>query len=450
MGSSFRKPDVRLSLRTKLAGYLVLVHVTLGTVAWLVLSKNRSWLFVAEAVFVVSIVIGLVLVRALFAPLRLVRTGAELMRERDFTTHFLPVGQPELDGLIAVYNLMIDRLREERLKAEEQHSFLEKVLDASPGGVVTLDYDGRVSQLNRAAGRFLSLDREPSVPASFFGRRLHEIPDPLAQSLAALEQGDARVVSIPGGRRMKIARAVFYDHGHPRSFFVLEELTEELRATEKAAYEKLIRMITHEVNNSVGAVRSLLESLHHYAGQVGAADRPDFVEALDVAVARMNNLNGFMRGFSEVVRLPSPDLRPCDVRSLVNEILILLRPELEERRIGAAWERTEELAPVPLDKNQIEQVLVNVFKNAMESIGSDGSIGVSLAHDGPRPRLVIRDTGQGLPEQARDKLFTPFFSTKRDGRGLGLTVVREILAPHHFDYALTPVEGGGAAFQIWF
>ncbi len=435
---------MRVSLRTKVLVYLALVHLTLGVVAWLVLSQNRALLLAAEAFFAVSILIGIVLVRALFAPLRMVRTGAELMRERDFTTHFLPVGQGELDELIAVYNLMIDRLREERLKAEEKHSFLEKVLDASPAGVVTLDYEGRVSQINPAARRLLGAAR------AIVGRRLRDTGDPVAQSLDALEQGETRVVTIPGGRRMKIAHAAFYDHGHPRSFFVLEELTEELRTTEKEAYEKLIRMITHEVNNSVGAVRSLLESLRHYAGGIEPPDRSDFEQALDVAVARMNNLNVFMRGFAEVVRLPPPDPRPCEMKPLIDEILILLRPELEERRIVAAWDAADEIGAIALDKNQMEQVLVNVFKNAMESIGSDGRIGISLVRDGPRPRLSIRDTGRGIAEQAREKLFTPFFSTKRDGRGLGLTVVREILTQHRFDFSLEPSEGGGAEFRIEF
>lgn len=406
-----------MSLRTKIVVYLAALHVVLGAVAWLVLSQKPGLLLAVELLFVVSIATGIVLVRALFVPLRMVRTGAELMRERDFTAHFLEVGQPELDELIRIYNKMIDRLREERLRAEEQHSFLEKVLDASPAGVVTLDYEQRVSLLNRSALRFLDAGPEP-----------------------------LRLV----GRRVKIAHATFYDRGHPRSFYVLEEVTEDLRASEKAAYEKLIRMITHEVNNSVGAVRSLLESLGHYAGQVGETDRSEFRGALDVAVGRMNNLNGFMRGFSEVVRLPAPELRACAIATLVDDILVLLRPQLDQRRITASWDARDEIEPVLADKNQMEQVLVNVFKNAMEAIGEDGRIGVRYVRNGARPVLTIRDTGKGLTTDARAKLFTPFYSTKRDGRGLGLTVIREILAQHRFEYSLEPLPERGAEFRIGF
>jgi nitrogen fixation/metabolism regulation signal transduction histidine kinase len=436
-----------MSLRAKIVAYLVVLHVVLGAVAWLALSQKPGLLLPVEFLFAASVAIGVVLVRALFVPLRMVRTGAELMGERDFATHFLEVGQPELDELIRIYNKMIDRLREERLRAEEQHSFLEKVLDASPAGVVTLDYEQRVSLLNRSASQFLDAGRDP---AGLVGRRLAELDRPLAHALAALPQGGSRVVAIPGGRRMKIACATFYDRGHPRSFFVLEELTEDLRASEKAAYEKLIRMITHEINNSVGAVRSLLESLGRYAGQVGEKDRDDFRGALEVAVGRMNNLNGFMRGFSEVVRLPAPELRACAIAPLVDDILVLLRPELSRRRIDAVWEAREEIEPILADKNQMEQVLVNVFKNAMESIGEVGTIGVRFVRNGARPMLSIRDTGAGLSEDARAKIFTPFFSTKRDGRGLGLIVIREIVAQHRFECSLEPLPERGAEFRIGF
>jgi signal transduction histidine kinase len=164
----------------------------------------------------------------------------------------------------------------------------------------------------------------------------------------------------------------------------------------------------------------------------------------------MRRLSAFMNGFAEVVRLPEPDRRLCDLRRLLDEILLLLRPELERRRIRAEWETTAPIPPVELDRNQIEQVLVNVLRNAMESIGENGRIGLRLAIDGDRPVLAVTDTGPGIPEDVRPLLFTPFFSTKRDGRGLGLTLVREILTAHDARFGLENREGGGAELWIRF
>lgn len=435
----------RPSLRAKIVLYLTIIHATLGGVAWIVLSQNRWLLLGAELFFAVSIIVGVLFVRSLFGPLRMLRTGAELIREGDFTTRFRPVGQPELDALVVLYNDMIERLRLERLRAEEQHSFLEKVLEASPGAVVTLDYDGRASLVNPSAARLLG-----ARPDQILGKPLAEIAHPLVAGFASLGAHESRVLTLPGGRRIKASHATFFDRGHPRSFYLAEELTDELRATEKSAYEKLIRMVSHEVNNSVGAVRSLLESLHHYDAQVRDADRGDFQGALDVAIGRMNSLNAFMRGFADVVRIPAPERAPCDVRALIDDILILLRPELQRRRIQAAWNGAATIGPVSCDKNLMEQALVNILKNAIEAIGEDGMIVLGFHHDSRRSVLSIRDSGAGIAESSRAMLFTPFYSTKRDGRGLGLTVVREILASHHFDYTLEPVAGGGAEFRITF
>jgi C4-dicarboxylate-specific signal transduction histidine kinase len=209
-------------------------------------------------------------------------------------------------------------------------------------------------------------------------------------------------------------------------------------------------MMSHEVNNSVGPVSSLLDSFRGYSDQLGEEDRQDFTNAVTVAIARLERLGAFVNGFAEVVRLPPPDRRSCDVRQLLDEILLLLRPQLEQRRIEAVWERAEPTPPIDLDRNQIEQALVNVLKNAMEAIGEDGRIVLRLVHEAGRPILRIADSGPGIPEEVRPLLFTPFFSTKRDGRGLGLTLIQEILTQHGFDFGLENRQGGGAELWVGF
>lgn len=434
-----------MPLRWKVVAYLAAIHAVLATVAVLALRDRPLWLLAAELLFALSLVLGYLLVRAFFVPLQLIRTGAELVAEEDFTSTFRPVGQPEMDALIGVYNRMIGELRSERLRLQEQHYFLDQVLSASPAGVVTLDFDGRVSAANPAAARLLG-----RAPEALAGRRLDELPGALGAELSVLPAGESRVLAL-GIRRLKASRGELYDRGFPRSFYLLEELTEELRASEKAAYEKLIRTLSHEVNNSIGPVLSLLESIREDGGAGEAADREDLDRALAVAATRLDHLRAFMRGYADVVRLPPPERRPCDVATLVEEILLLLRPELARRRIAWAWDERREAPPVELDRNQIEQVLVNVLQNAMEAIGEDGRIGVGLTLESPaHPVLAIRDTGAGISEDARNRLFTPFFSTKRNGRGLGLTLAHEILSQHGFDFALESCPEGGAEFRVRF
>jgi two-component system nitrogen regulation sensor histidine kinase NtrY len=395
----------------------------MAVVALFVLLENRLLLFAVEACFVVSILISFRLVSALFVPLDLIRTGADLIDERDFTSRFVPVGQPEMDRLIEIYNGMIDRLREERLAAEEHHQFLQKIVQASPSGIVICDFDGNVQQANPAAERLLA---EP----------------PVAEALPRIAPGESRVVALSGNRRLKVWRAEFRDRGFAKSFYVLDEMTEELRLTEKAAYEKLIRMMSHEVNNSVGAVRSLLESLLRYAEQIGDGDRADFTSALAVASARMDSLNRFMADFADVVRIPSPNLRELDLAALIEPLAALLRPELERRAIVLRLDLAAG-GTVRGDRQQLEQVVLNVLRNAMESIGSGGAIDVAWRAG----VLTVSDSGHGVDERLQPELFTPFFTTKRDGRGLGLTIVQEILTNHHARFSLQSRAGGGAEFR---
>ena len=411
-----------MRLRAKIIVYVIALHLVLAVAAAFILLERPLLLFAVEAVFVLSIAISVKLIRGLFVPLDLIQTGAELIAERDFTTSFVPVGQPEMDTLIEVYNRMIDRLRDERLAAEEQQQLLQKIVDASPAGIVICDFDGGVQQMNPAARRVLGDGPLPDIAA-----------------------GESRLVQHHGARRVRVSRGEFRDRGFAKSFYLLEEMTEELRLSEKGAYEKLIRMMSHEVNNSVGAVRSLLESLLRYAPQVGEADRDDFTNALQIASARIDALNRFMAAFADVVRIPPPVKSPASVAELVERVAALLRPELADRSIRLELSLTDR-RPYPVDASQLEQVILNVFRNAIEAVQRDGEIRASL-QDGV---LTITDSGPGIPESARAALFTPFFTTKRDGRGLGLTIVQEILANHGLVFELRNARAGGGEFEIRF
>ncbi|TDI13028.1 MAG: GHKL domain-containing protein [Acidobacteria bacterium] len=436
----------RLSLRSKIFLHLLAVHVILAVIAFIVLMENRLWLLAVEVLFALSLSIGYSLLRAFFVPLDLIRTGAELMEEQDFSSHFREVGQPEMDALIRVYNNMVDRLRQERLKLEEQTVLLDQIFRVSPTGMITLDFDGRLSTLNPSAEALLSLTAEDVK-----GKRPQELDSTLGRELVGLPVGESRVLPLQGRRRVRVSRGEFFDQGFARSFFLLEELTDELRASEKAAYRKLIRMMSHEINNSVGSVASLLDSCRHYTSQVSEADRSDFENALSVARSRLENLNTFTKGFADVVRLPAPEPHPCDLRALMDDVLVLLRPEMEERNIACRWELCEPLPAIPLDKNQMEQVLVNVLRNAMEAMeDGGGSIALSLSQSDGQPLLSIQDSGTGVSQEVARSLFTPFFSTKKNGRGLGLTIVHEILSRHGFDFGLQDRNGAGAEFWIKF
>jgi two-component system, NtrC family, nitrogen regulation sensor histidine kinase NtrY len=412
--------------------FLVVTYALLALAAWLLFRQNPWWLYPAELVLAVMLITGTVIFRRLSTPDELFTTATELLADSDYSSTLRMTGVSQLDQVIAIYNRMLEQLREERLRAAEQRSFLEKLLEVSPVGMVTLDFDGSVAQMNDAARRLLTTDAG-------------ETP------LTALEQlsaGSSTLLSL-GQRRLRIFRGEFMDRGFSRTFFVVEELTNELRSAEKAAYEKVIRMTSHEINNSIGAVRSLLESLTSFEPKLPPEERELYDEALSVSSRRLEALASFTREIAAVARIPEPERRELRLDLLIADLQTLLAPELRERAIRID-SRIEGQPVIIADKNQVEQVLVNILRNAAESIGRDGVIDISTTRQDDRLRLTIGDTGGGLAPGVETMLFTPFFSTKREGRGTGLTLVAEILSRHGAGYSLTDRPGGGAVFTIIF
>jgi two-component system, NtrC family, nitrogen regulation sensor histidine kinase NtrY len=432
-----------VSLRARFLVYLVAVHVLMaGVAAWLVRS-NPLWLGIAEVLFAASFLAGLALVRRFFASMDFINESAQLLEDSDLMSRYREVGQPGVDRLIRVYNRMVDSLRDERVGLQEQQQFLARVLKESPAGILVLDFDRRVEMGNPAALRLLQVE-----PAGVIGRTLEALGGALASELVSLADGQARVVPLWGGRRVRAAHLSFLDRGFRRSFFLLEELTEELRQSEKAAYEKLIRMLSHEVNNTVGASHSLLTSCLSYGEQLQADDRTDFEHAIAVVIGRTAQLNAFMRSFADVVRLPAPRREPVSIDTLVDDLVRLMGPECQRRGIALTQDVAADLPAVSLDRAQMEQALLNIAKNGMEAVGRDGALAVrAYRRDGIRV-LEVEDTGPGISPDAREQLFTPFFSTKEGGQGIGLTLVQEILANHRFGYALDGPPGGPTRFTI--
>ncbi len=433
-----------MTLRRKFSLYLLAIHLAFAIVVTALLWDHRAWLLALEVFFILSFLAATKIFRGLFEPLELIASGVEFMKGGDFTTRIRELGQPEMDRLIGVYNLMIDNLLRERVRIQEQHFFLEKILRVTPTAIVTLDYDGKISFVNPGAELILQ-----AASADLLGRKVASLHLPIGGTLDGLAVGESAVVTLRGVRKVKCHRSQFIDQGHPRTFYLIEELTEEFRRSEKAAYEKLIRMLSHEVNNSLGAANSLLHSCLHYKEQIREADRGDFETALTVAIARTEHLNAFMKSFADIVKLPLPHRQLTEVKPILEHLVALLGAELARRSIRVVWDIRSDLAPAVIDAHQMEQVFLNILKNAMEAVETGGTITVRLGRKDGKQSVTIEDSGPGISEETRKHLFTPFFSTKENGQGIGLTLVQEILAHHKFEFTLESPPGQPTQFTIF-
>ena len=423
--------------------YLALIH---GTVLGLCLWKHEllgPWFFVLEGCVLASWGIGVWLAGRSLQPVEFLQLFSDILTEHEFSARFSTVGQAEMDQLIGLYNQMLRELYEERMKLGEQRGFLERFVEASPVGVIIMDFEDRITLVNSAAATLLECRVDQLV-----GRELANLGSELALHLAELEPGTSRLLTWRSVRRLRLEKMAFIDRGFSRQFVLLEELTRLIDASERSAYEKLIRLMSHEVNNTVAATNSLLQSCGTYTAQIDSQDREDYANALRVIIGRNDRLNRFMSDFAQVVKLPAPDKRPCRLEELIDTLEVMFRVQLSDREITWVRSGDEDLPAVSLDREQIEQVLINIVKNGMEAIGEVGQLEVVTVLEEAAVELQVLDDGCGLDRQTQGSLFSPFFSTKPQGQGLGLTLAKEVLRQHEFDFGLEVAEDGRTRFRV--
>ena len=432
-----------MKLRIKYLLFVVILHLTALVLSFFIFQNDKPIFIISEVFILISAYISWQLYSELIQPLNMLMQGTEAIKDKDFNVKFVETGKYEMDQLIKVYNHMIDELRTERIKQEEQHFFLEKLIYTSPTGIIILDYDDCIQQVNPMALRLLEVEENELT-----GKLITAIDHPVLKQAHELKSGESATVNYSGITTYKILKSHFIDRGFARSFIMIEELTAEILAAEKKAYGKVIRMMAHEVNNTIGPVNSILQTALKDQSLWKNDSVNSLQNALQVAHERNNNLNLFMRNFADVVRLPEPKRNNIDLLKLINNTTQLMRLKAGEKQIHFVRKITEETFMIFADEQQMEQVFINVIKNAMEAIGNNGSITFSL--NALSRKLLIADTGSGIPGSAADHLFSPFFSTKKDGQGIGLTLVREILLNHGFEFSLKTIKEGETVFAIQF
>jgi nitrogen fixation/metabolism regulation signal transduction histidine kinase len=430
-----------MSLRTKYIFFITLIHLVALVVSFLIFEEQKQWFILSEAIVLISLYFAIRLYRDLVQPLVFLSQGMDALQDQDFNVKFQPTGQYETDKLIKVYNGMIDRLREERTAQVQQHFFLDKLIRTSPVGIIILDFDGNVAGINPRAEQFLEMPE-----AEIKGQPLESLATDLAAPLSAMPSDSSQTIHINGFQTFKCHKAHFIDRGFAHYFITMEELTAEKLRIEKQAYGKVIRMMAHEVNNSVGPINSILDSILIYGNELPESEQELYREVVTTARDRNQRLNSFMRNFADVIRLPDPKPVVQDIKPLLHQVVTLMKYQVGERQIDWKEVYTPQAVRVAMEQDQMEQVLINVIKNAIEAIETEGIITVELQPSGIR----IKDNGVGLPPEFNQDLFAPFFSTKADGQGVGLTLTKEILHNHGFSFSLRPDEAGLTVFSINF
>jgi two-component system, NtrC family, nitrogen regulation sensor histidine kinase NtrY len=392
---------------------LVALLAAAPLLAWLVRRTTRPWVQVVQAL----------------------RDGILSLRDHDFSISVGATGDRELNALADAYNSLGDLLRRERLDLYQRELLLDTVIQSSPLSLVLTDAGERVVYSNVAARQLLHGGRK--LEGLDFEAVLADSPAPLREALAA--GGDTLFTMEVGGEAQvyHISQRAFRLNARPHRLVLLKQLTRELAAQEVMVWKRVIRVIAHELNNSLAPINSLAHS-----GQLlaRAPDTAQLTRVFDTIAERAAHLATFIDGYARFAKLPRP--RPAVVSW--SQFLGRL-----EGTMPFKLERPVPEGAASFDASQLEQVMINLLKNAAESGSAPQDITVAVRPAAGGFSVEVGDRGSGLSEGTLRDALLPFYSTKPTGTGLGLTLCREIIEAHGGRLSLTNRPGGGALVTVW-
>ena len=435
----------------------IALAATLAVLAWMV--ARGGW-YVSMALVAAAAVLQTVQL-ARFAD----RSGREVARFLDSiafddtSTSFTALSRNSgFADLGSAMTQVLDRLRRGRTEREEQSQYLQSLLAHVPVALISVDEGGAVRLLNLAARR---LFENGCADIREFSRH----GEAFAASLEALPPGSTVIVRMErrtGALQLKAAATDIVLGRVRRRLISLQNIETELTAQELAAWQTVIRVMAHEVMNSLTPISSLAataQGLVEDALKLTPPDDPrhdrlaDAGEALETVARRSEGLLHFVQNHRRLTRRMVANVDIVPVRRTFARLERLLAPELTARHVELAIRVSPEMLTVSADAELLDQALINLMRNAMEALREEqtGRIVLSACEDGDGHVVIaVADNGPGIPAEQREKVFVPFFTTKRQGSGVGLTLVRQIATVHGAAVRITDTPDGGATVSLHF
>ncbi|MGH8218440.1 MAG: sensor histidine kinase [Steroidobacteraceae bacterium] len=428
---------MHFSFEGKLAALLIAAVVVSTLAALWLTSELGPWLAFAIVV-AASLVLAFWVARRAARPvrrmLRAMKGAVASYRDGDFNLSLAVKAHDELGALMAAHNELGHALRAQHSNLAQRELLLDAVMQRSPVALVLADSHQRVAYANLAARHLLNEGR--SMTGLDFAALLARAPEPLR--LAAESGADslfsAEIASVE--ETFSLSQRLFQLQGRTHCLYLLQRMTRELSRQEVAIWKKLIRVLSHELNNSLGPIASLAQSGGELARRGDAA-------GIDMAFAaigeRAQHLHRFIGRYSEFAKLPAPRPAQVEWRDFAAEVAAAHRCRVVEPLPSAAgW----------FDRAQLEQALINLLKNAHEAGGPADAIELAVTHRAGEQRVEVRDRGAGMSPAVLSQALLPFYSTKRGGTGLGLALAREIAEAHGGRIRLANREGGGLGVTL--
>jgi len=366
---------------------------------------------------------------------------------------------PTVQRLHRELNDALAKLRSSRTERDSEYQFFKNIVQHVGIGLLTFKKDGTIQIMNTAAKRLLRVTKAETV------EDLRVVSDPLVEVFLKLKTGGRELIRLKTGDesvQLSIFAIELTMRGEEVKLISMNNIQNELEEKEMEAWQNLVRVLTHEIMNSVTPISSLAgiveEDLKHRIEKGPEAilkkdELQDMHLSLQTITKRSEGLIHFVKEFRNLTHIPAPKSTTVEAKSLLEELAMLHKKELADRSITCTIQVEPEHLKIFADKHMIEQVLINLIKNAIQAFDEQDDKHIALnAYTNEKGRVVIRvkDNGPGIDPEALDKIFIPFYSTKKTGSGIGLSLSRQIMRRHEGSITVKSTVGEGTEFFLRF
>jgi nitrogen fixation/metabolism regulation signal transduction histidine kinase len=430
---------LRQSLEGKfasLAGLLVIAAVLASAFLYRILSSFTASVTISLAVMIPTLVYAIRLfMRPINRMLTALGDGVSSFKDGDFSISLNATREDELGELARQYNQVGEILRRERHNLYQRELLLDTVMQNMPWALVLITNSGWVIYSNIAARRLFNAGRK--LEGHNFTTLLEYAPPTIKDAVSSGQEGMFSIRQDEEDEIYYLSCEAFTLNAQPHRLYIFKQLTRELNRQEVAVWKKVIRVISHELNNSLAPISSLAHSGHILAAQ------PDPVRLKHVfsnIEERTSHLKKFIDGYARFAKLPSPRIEAVEWAAFLDSLRIL-----------TPFSLCDELPSQPayFDPVQLQQALINLLKNAHESGSPADSIRLGVRQDASGIHLEVSDAGPGMPPEILEQSLLPFYSTKQSGSGLGLPLCREIVEAHGGRISLANQTHGGLIVSVW-
>ena len=375
----------------------------------------------------------------------------EAVQYRDFSLQFTeknaPVSVRQLRRAFNQINTTFKQLSSER---EEQYQYLQKILELVDTGILSYDQEGNVGWINEAFKRMMNIPYLRNISS------LEKRDMSVYQAIISLKNGDNQLVKI-NHKQVLLAKTTFLNESIETNLIAFQNVNEAIEDTEAQAYQKLLRVMTHEIMNSVAPIASLAETMERAVARKKEGKKDDEFDDISLGIStirkRSENLLKFADTYRQLAKVSMTSFSKFYIRDLLEGVEILLENQIEQQNIEFDVVIKEFELMIEGDMVLIEQVLINLIINAIDAVKNQQNpkIMLSVFQNSQQQVIIeVRDNGVGMSDELIDKIFIPFFTSKINGSGIGLSLSKQIMALHKGTITVNSVEKQGTAFRLVF